>query len=690
MTTRANNMLTNLRGRLRNTSLPTTAGLMPLFEAVVNSIHAIEEAGVSTAEGEIRIEILRKPQQDQLGLEEKKKPGPEALGDIVGFKITDNGVGFDEANMTSFLELDTDHKAALGGKGIGRLLWLKAFKKVSVRSTYSTGKHVRVRAFQFDAASGVTGQSDLDAEPQQPRQTVIHLDDFLKRYRESSRKTSKAIAVAVLEHCLWYFIRPSSAPEILVCDDQAEESSIRLHDEFSHRMHAQPVPEKLKIKGKEFELTHVKRTVVSNTSHTLAYCAANRLVNEENIEGKIAGLYGTLKDEKGEFLYSCYITSKVLDDLVRPERTSFEILELAEDGETDGRVTLGDIRKGVLERTRLFLATQLEESIKRSKQRIETFVAHRAPRYKPIMDRLPADGLDIDPSISDKDLDIALHSQLANLERELLSEGHEILKPKQSESQEEYGKRIADYIRKAEDIKKSDLANYVAHRRVILDLFEQSIQRKPDGSYAREELIHQLIMPMRKESTDVHFDSCNLWLIDERLAFHDYLSSDKTLAAMPITGTNGTKEPDLCSLSVYDNPLLVNEGTKLPLASIVVVELKCPMRNDAAAGEEKDPIEQALGYLQRIRKGEVTTKLGRPIPHNDDIPGFCYVIADLTPKLAERCKLHHDLTETHDHMGFFGYKRNAKAYVEVISFERLVEAAKQRNRAFFDKLGLPA
>jgi len=36
-------MKTNLSGRLRNTSLPASHGLMPLFEAVVNSIHSIEE-----------------------------------------------------------------------------------------------------------------------------------------------------------------------------------------------------------------------------------------------------------------------------------------------------------------------------------------------------------------------------------------------------------------------------------------------------------------------------------------------------------------------------------------------------------------------------------------------------------------------------------------------------------------------
>ena len=33
--------MTNLPGRIRNTNLPKSHALLPLFEAVVNSIHAI-------------------------------------------------------------------------------------------------------------------------------------------------------------------------------------------------------------------------------------------------------------------------------------------------------------------------------------------------------------------------------------------------------------------------------------------------------------------------------------------------------------------------------------------------------------------------------------------------------------------------------------------------------------------------
>ncbi|MDD2236915.1 MAG: ATP-binding protein, partial [Kiritimatiellae bacterium] len=79
-------METNLKGRLRNTSLPKSHGLMPLFEAVVITIHSIEELGLNSEEGRISVEIVRQP-QGQLNLQDgKKTPGREALENIMGFK----------------------------------------------------------------------------------------------------------------------------------------------------------------------------------------------------------------------------------------------------------------------------------------------------------------------------------------------------------------------------------------------------------------------------------------------------------------------------------------------------------------------------------------------------------------------------------------------------------------------------
>ena len=667
---------TNLKGRLRNTSLPKSHGLMPVFEAVVNSIHSIEETN-NTTDGKIVLRINRTT-QGSLDLDAKSQ------SPIIGFTIIDNGCGFDEANFKSFETLDSDHKIDKGCRGVGRLMWLKVFGLVEVESHFfDIDGELKKRIFRFDDKSGVHGEKVLEATYQKPG-TIIKLLDFDENFRKQVPAKGQSIANQLLEHVLWYFVRQGSAPKILLEDaDEVFDLDLLLQE----HMHASAFLETIKIRGHQFELTHIKFRASVNKKHQLALCAANRLVKEESIQGKIPGLYGKISDVSGEFTYTCYISSDYLNQHVRSERTSFDIAEDVEDMLNE--VSFKDIREAVLIRTKEYLQDVLAENVSAGRRRVDDFINNHAPRYRPIANYVAEEFLIVDPEKSDKELELHLHAQWYEVERQLVSEGHDIMLPQNKEHVEEYKERLGDYLRKAGDIKKSDLANYVSHRKVIIDLLQKSIERLEDGKYAREDMIHELIMPMRKDSVEVFLDSCNLWLIDERLAFHNYLASDKTLNSTPITGNESTKEPDLLSLRVFDNPLLVNDQISFPLAAITVIEIKRPMRNDMREGEDKDPIDQALSYLERIREGKVTTKSGRPIPGNNDIPGYCYVLCDLTESMHRRCR-RANLRITSDGMGYFGYNEPSHAYIEVISFDQLVKAARERNRAFFDKLGLPS
>lgn len=58
------------------------------------------------------------------------------LAPISSFEIIDNGVGFNEENLNSFMESDSTYKAAIGGKGVGRFSWLIAFEKADIESIY--------------------------------------------------------------------------------------------------------------------------------------------------------------------------------------------------------------------------------------------------------------------------------------------------------------------------------------------------------------------------------------------------------------------------------------------------------------------------------------------------------------------------------------------------------------------------
>jgi hypothetical protein len=678
-------MNTYLKGRLRNTPLPRSHGLLPLFEAVVNSIQAVAASGRDSLAGGILVEIIREPQQS-LALEDaSQKRGVAPHEPIVGFLVSDNGCGFDDKNFESFETLDSDYKASDGCRGVGRLLWLKAFDSVRVDSDFKGGTRTTMRrSFNFTAAKGVEGMV-VEPSPDQNPLTRVRLEGFKAEYRDRSPKTARAIANALFEHCLWYFVRDGGAPTIKVRDGV---EVILLEQVYEEYMFSSAQKQSFIVKGAAFEITHLKLKASESRHPFIAWCASGRVVKEESIVGKIPGLHGRITDQSGDFVYAAYMTSPFLDLQVRPERIGFDINEINDDMFSLSDLSMTDIRDAALKSAGQFLTPYLQASKAAGRERVEKFVAHKAPRYRPILKRIDEDKLSVNPEISDKDLDMLLHKHLSELEGSLLVEGHAILNFSGEETTEQYLAKLGEYLAKADDLKKSDLANYVFHRKVILDILQRAIEKEPDGRYAREDLIHEIIMPLRKTSNEVRFDSCNLWLVDERLAFHDFLASDKALSSIPIVTAGDGKEPDLLALNVFDEPFLVSDGQRLPLASIVIVEIKRPMRNDAAAGEEKDPIEQALGYLDRVRNGHAKTASGRPIPRSEEIPGFCYVICDITSSVERRCKLA-QLKVTSDRQGYFGYNDNYHAYIEVISYDRLLNGARERNRAFFDKLGLP-
>lgn len=667
---------TNLKGRKRNTKLSPKNPLVPLFEAVINSIQAIEETGIPMREGHIDIHIVRNG-TEPLPMEVEI---PENV--IFGFKIEDNGIGFNTANLASFNTLDSDYKIAKGCRGVGRLLWLKAFQRVTIKSVYQDADRFMVRHLIFDE-EGVKEERASEVSEAKKLATVVYLENIDERYRSHLPQSVQNIAQALFEHYLWYFIQPGGAPHIAIYDGTTR---ILLDEIYEQSMLTDFVTETIQLKNQIFELTHIKLRH-SRMPPTLFYCAAHRPVRTVKLEGKVAGLFGRIEmPPDGDFDYICHVSSHFLDEHVQSDRTDFDIAEELDTLLAQMELSFQDINTVVILKITEYLKEHLEANKQASRHRVQRFVDNRAPRYRPVLSRIPEDQLCVNPACPDKELELTLHKHFAKLEEELLIEGHQILDA--DEYGEDYQKQLEAYLSKADAVKKSELAAYVFHRKVVLDILGKLLQRTATGKYVDENIIHQLIMPMRKESGEIDPDRTNLWLIDEKLAFHNYLASDKAITSMPITGSNSKREPDLLALEVFDTPTLISEIQGFPLAAITVIELKKPMRNNMSEGEDKNPLEQVLGYLDRVRKGGVLTAEGRPIPQSENIPGFCYVVCDLTESMIERCRLF-DLTPTSDQMGYFGYNKHYKAYIEVIAYDKLIKDAHKRNRAFFDKLGLP-
>ena len=79
----------DLKGRIKSLKLADRNTLLPLFEAIINSIHAIEDAKIPN--GKIDIEVSR---ETVLEFDDSETNLPY----INKFTISDNGIGFDEDN----------------------------------------------------------------------------------------------------------------------------------------------------------------------------------------------------------------------------------------------------------------------------------------------------------------------------------------------------------------------------------------------------------------------------------------------------------------------------------------------------------------------------------------------------------------------------------------------------------------
>ena len=673
-------LCSSLEGRLRNTDLPISKCLFPVFEAVVNSIYAIDDRLKSDntfamADGKIRIILDRANESDLFG----------GKAELLSITIEDNGIGFNENNYNSFCELDSLYRESLGCKGIGRLLWLKAFDSAEIESSYVDGSEMKCRHFIF-TSKGIDELAALEFNDKELK-TKVRMNGIKPRFKESLSKFSQeSIAKAIFEHCLWFFIREGGCPDIRVIDGTNPATNLsEIYDSYMGSDNSEIATFSL---GEEtFNVLHIKLQRSDKNNNVISYCAGNRIVNDEKIKD-VVGLYDSaIQTESRSFFYKCFVTAPYLDKHVAPDRFSFLIPDKREsDGdELYSEIYFSDIRSKVLDAIRQYLAPFLRDAIEAGKEKIQDFVDKQAPYYKPILASLSEDEKSINPNSSDKAMDLLLHQKMMEKEHSLLAEGHDVLEVKSGESDEEYQRRTQAYFDGIQSLKQSDLTRYVIHRKIILELLKDALSRNDDGHYSKEDKIHQIIMPMRTTSDGDEFKDNNLWIIDERLVFHHFLASDKSFNSMPVTDCGSPKRPDILVENVYDNPMVVTEKDNPPFASLRIVEFKRPMRDDMSA--DNDPINQCIDYVKNIRQGNAVTKSGRPLDISEATPAYCYIICDLTKSMRDICQ-NHDLKDTYDRLGYFGYHSGFRIYFEVISFDQLLNSASERNASFFDKLGI--
>ena len=390
------NFSTNLTGKVRNFSLPKNRPLIPLYEAIVNSINSIEErekAEPSFKNGKITINVLR----DRTLFSDSDK------NTILGFSIVDNGAGFNDDNMASFMEADSEYKADMGGKGVGRFSWLKAFSEVNVKSVYYDGNEYLSRSFTFSLDNPGIDDVLISEKDAVDNTTTITLKSYLKEYEQNVPKQLEIISTRIIQHCLVYLL-DEKCPTINLCDD---ESTINLNKTFSHDFITDDNTSSFTIQDHKFDLLNIKIQDHSfNNKNRLYLCANGRLVDSKIIENYIVNLDEQIYERQG-YWYLGVLTSEFFDSHVDMNRLSFNIQK--ESNPLIQEPSMNEIIETACHEIEKYLDEYLNNIRQEKEKRVESFTINEAPQYRHLLNYMPDRIAAIKPGISDEKLDDELY-----------------------------------------------------------------------------------------------------------------------------------------------------------------------------------------------------------------------------------------------------------------------------------------
>lgn len=666
-------MQVDIAGRVRNTQLSRAKPLRPLFEAVRNSLQAISER--QNHDGQIEINVLR----DGMPL----LPNAAEAAHVSGFTIKDNGSGFNSSNWQSFLTSDSTSKLAEGGRGVGRFLWLKAFESVRVESVFKEKGLLQRRSFKFClSANGVEDDKLETLETSHPIGTTVTLSGLRAEYENGMAQKSETIAERLVEHYLLFFLQNPSISIIL----KDAETTLDLAMVFRENWPSRVAKAEIQVGAHKFDMTTVHVLPTAEGARRIHLCA-NRWEVEAIRLGTVYPDLGSssLSVDGATFAAAVYVQGQYLDDNVNQERERIAFKEPDDPAGLFDQLEKGALLAAVEEKAREQLAESLKKIEEVKKERLDVFVGQH-PGYRILLKNAPDLLSKLPSDASDERLDQELHRVEYEQEKGLKASVSKVLREDVHDPRKLDGYRVElrAVLEKLGQVGTAKLAEYVVHRKLVIDLLSKAVRARKSGDFHLEDAVHGLLVPLGVEDVDIPHNRFNLWVIDEKLVFHRYIASDKKLRRQRGVASKSDKRPDVLSVDILDSRL----GFSSPGVSgvdVAIIEFKRPMRGDYS--DKENPIVQVFRYAQDLREGKAKDKDGRliAIPENSVI--HAYVVADLTAKLKEFAKLA-TLKAYPDGSGFFGFNEGYGVWVVVWSYDRVVDDARKRNEVFFTQLGL--
>ncbi len=439
-------------------------------EAIVNSIQA------STTKIEITIHASKSSQSDLL----------EEIEFISSVEIKDNGDGLNKSNRESFLTYLSSHKKNQGCKGIGRLSYLKTFKKVHISSKQNN----ELVAFDFTP--------ELSEDKLKPKEIIYNEKETiitLKNPVEDVKYDLEKAYNEIYDHIYPFLFLNEKDCEIIINNDK----KITRDDVKNIENVKFKIIKEINAQEKCFEFNLWYRfRKCERTSLDDFLCINSRPTkrfSNKQLQLKL--------NEKNGY----QITFLLESDWINQKSNQFHDIKIEEDEDEENDnnqmfpdISWKEVRKNLsIEIEKLFNKHFPELQMENSKKIND--LKEKYPHYADYIETSNVGFVD---------------------EKQLLDNAY-----KQARKEEQ---KLESKNASIEDVKKcvsNDLIRYILHRQKIIEKLQELKNTKI------EKEVHNLFLEQGLEGTEerqIPLDKNNLWLLDDKFMSYSYIASEKAIS----------------------------------------------------------------------------------------------------------------------------------------------------------------
>ncbi|MGS0973492.1 MAG: ATP-binding protein [Candidatus Izemoplasmataceae bacterium] len=651
-------MLQNFSGRIKNFPTPKNP-FISVYEAISNSLQAIDKRSIKNGQIDIFIQRMNEPLTEG------------GIYPISSIRIVDNGIGFNDKNYASFKTFDSAYKQSIGGKGIGRLNWVKTFKNIVVKSTYLENEEFFYRDFEFNLNNEIELKEFKNTEEKNIKTSIL-LSGLKTEYYKKSCIDLEHIANKIIQHFTSYFVIGIEST-INVHDGN---KSICLNKFFKNDKYLDSKSEEVIVNKNTFDLKHVFLKTSPNSSHKIFVCAQNRVVTKISIPN-IEELPSSFDIDNSKAIYQCFISGQFLDEDVNQERNEFNSVVFDKNNDEDLFGADLNLYNIVIEKITEYLDSYLEPYKLEKMSSLRDYIKNDAPEYSHLYNKKKEELQKISyATIRSKN---KLKLELFKINQRINLDNYNAVNDFEIQDQVDESK-IQEIMESITDIAKSELVSYVVKRKLVLQVLRKMLSYKDDETYYLESKLHNLFFPMKTDDSGIDYNQHNLWLIDERLSYSYKYFSDKQLKKV-FEDSDSPKRPD----GLFMDAVSFTDSSNGYADNITIIEFKRPGRDDY--NSKDNPIDQVYDYIDLMINKNAKGLNGEIVNVDENTKFVAYIIADITKSLKREINKA-KLQPTANNLTFFGYNDAYKVFIEVVPYSVILDNSVKRNEVFFNKISI--